>query len=497
MSLQTRNGIGAIFEIYYFIQPKTTGMRIINDTLEQVRDFQRDDLNTVRMESDSSKLTKNLDDQNLDDRVKVVPLYVPDDALVKVFMMHSSHKSALANAPFAAGFRRQETVALFSIGSEDLMIENDNYASVRTLAKQYIKLIKSAQRTGPYYLAGFSFGGILSYEVACQLRQDGEDIAMVTMLDTMSWLPKSFQENEAQFEKFQHFLLADLKEKMVARFLRSTALGRLGFTLVEFERLMNDLGSGERLCTALEERAKTMNVSLGDVRGHVTSLKDQSERACHAHLEWQPPEVKYEQTISYIRCQNVDQTKQSFVSWDLVELWESLTNNIDVITLPSSHFELLDQPYAEICGLVIMTTAVMKHRNLTEWQPSPRSNQEERLINFLKSAVEVLISYDDDFFNAKLWLSEEEKQFSMEHENEKQHKKIEIQLNDIRNIIPGKYAMFHSKTEMKQLDQNLIISLMIHCNQKLHIICQDERQRDYIMDAFEVLFGIPLIRFHY
>ena len=77
----------------------------------------------------------------------------------------------------------------------------------------------------------------------------------------------------------------------VARFLRSAALGRLGFTLAEFERLMNDLGSGERLCTALEERAKTMNVSLGDVRGHVTSLKDQSERACHAHLEWQPPEV--------------------------------------------------------------------------------------------------------------------------------------------------------------------------------------------------------------
>jgi hypothetical protein len=113
-------------------------------------------------------------------------------------------------------------------------------------------------------------------------------------------------------------------------------------------------------------------------------------------------QVKYEQTISYIRCQNVDQTKQSFVSWDPVELWESLTNNIDVVTLPSSHFELLDQSYAEICGLVIMTTAVMKHRNLTEWQPSPRSNQEKRLINFLKSAVEVLISYDDGTINITL-----------------------------------------------------------------------------------------------
>jgi hypothetical protein len=49
-----------------------------------------------------------------------------------------------------------------------------------------------------------------------------------------------------------------------------------------------------------------------------------------------------------------------------------------------------------------MTTAVMKHRNLTEWQPSPRSNQEERLINFLKSVVEVLISYDDGTINITL-----------------------------------------------------------------------------------------------
>ncbi len=54
---------------------------------------------------------------------------------------------------------------------------------------------------------------------------------------------------------------------------------------------MNDLGQGVKLCSALEEIAKKMNVSLEDVRGHVTSLEDQSERACRAHFEWQPPEV--------------------------------------------------------------------------------------------------------------------------------------------------------------------------------------------------------------
>ncbi len=38
---------------------------------------------------------------------KVIPLYAPDDAVVKVFMIHGSQKSALALATFALGFQEQ------------------------------------------------------------------------------------------------------------------------------------------------------------------------------------------------------------------------------------------------------------------------------------------------------------------------------------------------------------------------------------------------------
>lgn len=103
------------FQIYYFIQPKTTGVTIINDTLEQVHNFQRDHLNK---ENDWKRKGKVGDDSSAPcgitgdklkskDDVKVVPLHVPEDALIKVFMMHSSHKSALANSPFASGLRDQ------------------------------------------------------------------------------------------------------------------------------------------------------------------------------------------------------------------------------------------------------------------------------------------------------------------------------------------------------------------------------------------------------
>ena len=53
--------------------------------------------------------------------------------------------------------------------------------------------------------------------MACQLTQDDEEVAMVTMLDTMTWFPKSFQDNKTQLEKFQDFLVSDLKKKMVGR----------------------------------------------------------------------------------------------------------------------------------------------------------------------------------------------------------------------------------------------------------------------------------------
>ena len=38
---------------------------------------------------------------------KVIPLFTPEDAVVKVFMIHGSQKSALALGSFALGFQQQ------------------------------------------------------------------------------------------------------------------------------------------------------------------------------------------------------------------------------------------------------------------------------------------------------------------------------------------------------------------------------------------------------
>ena len=47
---------------------------------------------------------------------KVIPLYTPEDAVVRVFMIHGSQKSALALASFAVGFQGQVIYRNWTLG---------------------------------------------------------------------------------------------------------------------------------------------------------------------------------------------------------------------------------------------------------------------------------------------------------------------------------------------------------------------------------------------
>lgn len=56
--------------------------------------------------------------------------------------------------------------------------------TVEAIADYYIPLIRSVQPKGPYYLGGGSFGGVVAYEMARRLRDAGEQVALIVMLDT-------------------------------------------------------------------------------------------------------------------------------------------------------------------------------------------------------------------------------------------------------------------------------------------------------------------------
>ena len=60
----------------------------------------------------------------------------------------------------------------------------DRSQSIEGLARPMLDTVRQAQPRGPYYIAGYSLGGLLAYELAGRLRAAGEPVAWLGILDT-------------------------------------------------------------------------------------------------------------------------------------------------------------------------------------------------------------------------------------------------------------------------------------------------------------------------
>ena len=52
------------------------------------------------------------------------------------------------------------------------------------MAAHYVREIRSLQPEGPYHLGGSSFGGVIAFEMARQLRVHGQWVGVLALFDT-------------------------------------------------------------------------------------------------------------------------------------------------------------------------------------------------------------------------------------------------------------------------------------------------------------------------
>jgi amino acid adenylation domain-containing protein len=108
----------------------------------------------------------------------------------------------------------EQTLAAQAMRGEKLDI------SVDRLAAAYHDAIVRAAPHGPYRLCGISFGGILAMEVASRLRQSGETVEVVLLLDTL--LPRGVRR---RWGKWARNAAAEIARGGAGRVLRSAITG--------------------------------------------------------------------------------------------------------------------------------------------------------------------------------------------------------------------------------------------------------------------------------
>lgn len=97
---------------------------------------------------------------------------------------------------------------------------------IEDMAACYVKEVRTRQPKGPYFLGGYCMGGTIALEMAQQLRDQGQEVALLALMDTLNWAnttPNSWRDTfQIYFQKvvfhWKNFLLIDNNEKL--RFIR-------------------------------------------------------------------------------------------------------------------------------------------------------------------------------------------------------------------------------------------------------------------------------------
>jgi non-ribosomal peptide synthetase component F/thioesterase domain-containing protein/acyl carrier protein len=114
-----------------------------------------------------------------------VPLVTlkPGDGSPPVFIIHGLGGNVAGLFPMTR--RMTYPGDVIGIQARGLAGQDPPHTTVEAMAAEYLREVKARQPDGPYNLCGYSFGGLVAFEMARRLRESGDEVALVGLFDTM------------------------------------------------------------------------------------------------------------------------------------------------------------------------------------------------------------------------------------------------------------------------------------------------------------------------
>ena len=164
------------------------------------------------------------------------PLYIVHGSGLTVLVFHSLAKGLDVNQP------------VYGLQARGLNGVDEPFETMEDIAAYYISEILEQNPDGPYNLAGYSFGGIVAFEMAKQLEAMGKLVNMLAIFDTYAdnsahfddWLIKMSKKFRRQFPKFKFILLSLVKNP------GKTIAYQLGLVNYKVNRLLAPTGLVEK-----------------------------------------------------------------------------------------------------------------------------------------------------------------------------------------------------------------------------------------------------------
>jgi len=262
--------------------------------------------------------------ESLANRLNLGKNYLPNSPLVAINSQGSNPPFFCVHPIFGVVFpyyklaehlgKDQPFYALQPRGIEG---ESSPLTSIEDMAAFYIAAVREVQPQGPYFLGGWSFGGLVAFEMAQQLQKSGDRVALLAVLDTLAPTPT----NQISFWDGCKFLL-------------TIALRSVWPFLLDYFRLLaaGDNFTGESFMSRI--------FKLNKVIKPIFAVFQANSKATLAYLP-----STYQNKITLVRSTAQTSTSER----DFTLGWSELTNGkVEVIRVPGNHLTMLREPHVQV-----------------------------------------------------------------------------------------------------------------------------------------------------
>ena len=195
--------------------------------------------------------------------------------------------------------------------------------SIHEMAEDYLAEIREVQASGPYRLGGWSLGGLIAFEIACLLREQGEEVDLLAIIDSY---PLSLTKHKEITNTAELFF--GLMVEMSATFGQD-----LGISKEDLEKL--DVNESIDL---ILHRAKTADMLPPEVGAEQLRRLWQVFWANHRANHRYVPE-NYPGRVVLLRAME----KLAGKDLDLTQAWgERAEEGIEVLWTPGNHMDMIN-----------------------------------------------------------------------------------------------------------------------------------------------------------
>ena len=235
------------------------------------------------------------------------------------------------------------------------------HTEIEVMAAEYIEAMRNMQPAGPYFLGGWSMGGVIAFEMARQLQEQGETIGMLALFDSQApageqsdhnWtmllttfvLDLGFSAEDLQPLLKQISTLPPMTQlRKVWAQVKSSGLIPSDMTLVEFRKMFDIFKINANTMESYRPRQYrgkiTLFTSEQDVALNLLVFRDTSGQ------NGEHPDQTSGSRPALLKPGMVPEghsmpTRDPFRGWQ-----ELATEGVDLHVMPGDHFSMLREPH--------------------------------------------------------------------------------------------------------------------------------------------------------